>query len=621
MARLKKEKRTLFIDLAAAAVFCALFGWFLHCLKYGLNRVDESFYLTIAQRFLMGDRPFIDEWHLSQLSALFQMLPLKAFISATGTTDGSILFMRYVFLAVHALLFWYLYIKLRPRRWQGLAATALVFAFIPFAMFTLNYYTMAEHALLIMCAILFLREKPSAPLLIFAGAVYGCAVVIDISLVFIYFIYLPFAAARLIARRKGSKLFFRYDFVLDGRVWGFVSLGIAVVASALLIWLQLRSGIPEILRNLPNLLSDSEYDLSSGGVVSGYLIHKIQRAASLFGILWSAGCAVSFLCGAVYAVFRKKIGGRTGLYLRAGIFSAAVFFALAASIRAILYRESTDVDSAWRYFSVLALPPCGVGAVCYLLCKEKDRRIFSFLLAGAAASFVKDVFSEVSLGIFFVLGYIPAVIFSCRLLRELREEFAEAKTENARKSAGQRIMIAVSGLLSLLLIVQTVGSCLAGSFRIIERWYMYLYVPAAIHEPLDSQIEKGPYRGIYTTSMIKKRQENMLSDLDAIAAESDGPVYVTNRWPAAYLYLGRKYSVYSTWYVAADEARQEEYWRQFPERVPDHIYVPFYHGSLYISADLTQGENRVSDSIAWARAHGSGEPVKGAAGYIVRCRK
>ncbi len=110
----------------------------------------------------------------------------------------------------------------------------------------------------------------------------------------------------------------------------------------------------------------------------------------------------------------------------------------------------------------------------------------------------------------------------------------------------------------------------------------------------------------------------MLDDLDAIAAESDGPVYINTRWSPGYLYLGGKYSPYSTWYVAQDADRQEEYWRLHPDRAPECVYIPFYHGSLYVSVDLTLGENSLADSVAYAQSLGENETVKGRAGYIVK---
>ena len=40
---------------------------------YGFGGNDEAFYLTIPNRFLMGDAPIKDEWHLSQLSGFLLM--------------------------------------------------------------------------------------------------------------------------------------------------------------------------------------------------------------------------------------------------------------------------------------------------------------------------------------------------------------------------------------------------------------------------------------------------------------------------------------------------------------------------------------------------------------------
>ncbi|MBQ6419631.1 MAG: hypothetical protein IJK02_01020 [Clostridia bacterium] len=60
--------------------------------------MDESFYLVVAQRFAKGDRPLVDEWHLSQLAELLPVPFYSAFRACAGGTQGFILFMRHMFL-------------------------------------------------------------------------------------------------------------------------------------------------------------------------------------------------------------------------------------------------------------------------------------------------------------------------------------------------------------------------------------------------------------------------------------------------------------------------------------------------------------------------------------------
>ena len=48
--------------------------------RYGLGIYDEAFYLTIPYRMCHGDKLFLNEWHVSQLSALLQYPLMKLYL-------------------------------------------------------------------------------------------------------------------------------------------------------------------------------------------------------------------------------------------------------------------------------------------------------------------------------------------------------------------------------------------------------------------------------------------------------------------------------------------------------------------------------------------------------------
>ncbi len=82
--------------LSVCGIFI-LFAGFLVLLRasfYGTHTWDESFYLTIPYRFFLGDAPFVDEWHVSQLSAFLQYIPLWLFVKIAGSAEGIILYFR-----------------------------------------------------------------------------------------------------------------------------------------------------------------------------------------------------------------------------------------------------------------------------------------------------------------------------------------------------------------------------------------------------------------------------------------------------------------------------------------------------------------------------------------------
>lgn len=71
-------------DLAALLTGAAVLVYFLFIARYGIKTADESFYLSVPYRLKNGDSLFADEWHVSQLSGVLLLLPLKFLQSRYG---------------------------------------------------------------------------------------------------------------------------------------------------------------------------------------------------------------------------------------------------------------------------------------------------------------------------------------------------------------------------------------------------------------------------------------------------------------------------------------------------------------------------------------------------------
>nr|MCR5040515.1 hypothetical protein [Clostridia bacterium] len=99
----KTLKKRFFI--VAAVCGAVLFAFLLVSSFFGVDRRDEAYYIALAQRFSFGDSPFIDEWHASQFFGFIVMPFYLLFTSITGSADGIILFMRFVYLFFDAILY------------------------------------------------------------------------------------------------------------------------------------------------------------------------------------------------------------------------------------------------------------------------------------------------------------------------------------------------------------------------------------------------------------------------------------------------------------------------------------------------------------------------------------
>ncbi len=88
---------------------------------------DETFYLTIPYRLVNGDSLLRDEWHLSQFSSVFSYLPVLLWVRLTGSADGVVLFMRFVYLFLHTCCAAAVYATFRDENYRAIPAAMLFY--------------------------------------------------------------------------------------------------------------------------------------------------------------------------------------------------------------------------------------------------------------------------------------------------------------------------------------------------------------------------------------------------------------------------------------------------------------------------------------------------------------
>ena len=269
-----------------ALVFCVvLFAYLIYAATQGFGSEDECVYYTIPQRLLKGDRLLIDEWHVEQLSSVLLVFPFWLITTLTGSTEGVILFLRFTYLAVDLILYWFLYCKMRPYGAAGLIPVALFAMNMPMAIITLNYYSMSLHGLAVTCALLFFEKKQtSVPVLLLTGIVFACTVLAEPVLAVLYFAWSILFFWGVAARKRGRRFSDEFNFILFPKVWRWITVGIMLTAAAFFVFLLSRSAPAEIFRVLPELFSDSEYSFSSGSGRSFFSFFKLWQAIRFYGI-------------------------------------------------------------------------------------------------------------------------------------------------------------------------------------------------------------------------------------------------------------------------------------------------------------------------------------------------
>lgn len=158
-----KNKNTLSVIITLLGL-TAIAGAFVYCLiraSRGISSSEESFYVSIPFRLVLGDHLAADEWHVTQLASLFQLLPVKLFMAATNSTEGIILFLRYFYLACLVLTV-LLVVLLLPKENKriGIAYSVFLCMYLPFAVLDLNYHTAYILSFTLVGIILFSEENP-----------------------------------------------------------------------------------------------------------------------------------------------------------------------------------------------------------------------------------------------------------------------------------------------------------------------------------------------------------------------------------------------------------------------------------------------------------------------------
>jgi hypothetical protein len=135
-------------DLAKLAftplVVLAVIGLTYWRLYYGIDFTDESYYVAVPFRLVLGARPFVDETAVAQQLAAILIYPfVRAYYAVAGQT-GIVLFLRhlqFLFSLTVALAVVFALRSVLETRRAVLVGLAVV-AFVPFNIHSLSYNTL-----------------------------------------------------------------------------------------------------------------------------------------------------------------------------------------------------------------------------------------------------------------------------------------------------------------------------------------------------------------------------------------------------------------------------------------------------------------------------------------------
>ena len=174
-------KNKLLSNIPFIIILIILLGAFLYRMSGTVGMADEVFNITIANQIAQGERPFVDCWDLYQTGALFLAPFLAVYKLITGSTDGIILFSRYVYLLFNMAAAYLIYLNFRKIIGVKPAVLAGIFSltYTPFSMYYPWYDTVELMFMLIGILLLTLgiqteKERHKRIMFMCAGFCHAC---------------------------------------------------------------------------------------------------------------------------------------------------------------------------------------------------------------------------------------------------------------------------------------------------------------------------------------------------------------------------------------------------------------------------------------------------------------
>lgn len=625
-----RGRQFCYLDAAAALLFLVSALYYVLLDFRSVGPSDEGMYLTVPYRMMIGERLIVDEWHVSMFSGIFQLLPMKAFIAITGDTEGIVLYFRLLYTACKLICFIYLYANYRRYGAAALIGIATYMSFDAFGCYTLNYYTMSILGMVFVTTELTSMKEKSSERLIFVGIVIACVVLIQPIAAVLYFIYTALVTIRLLAHRRNRDLFSFYGFVINGRIWRWLTVGIILSAGVFMLVFVVPNW-NEVTLAFPELFTDAEYDLLD---LRRFVIDKLYAYLYLLGIYAALPIvSVDVVLCAVLWMRQKKGSGKQN-----GEFWFAVSVALFVGSSAIYLRIAIFFKMASLLGSYVLYCLTSLGWKCFFLIHERNRRLYFVFLSGLLFSFFTDFASHATLWAGLAVSTLVVPVFIKDTAREIVSEnvgvslpavaekhktlsddhvvqqrsnrFRKRMKQSAQQITTRKKTLFRASFAALAVSYIAMFGCFLYS-RAAQPLLEYVYLGESIRQ--DIVIQEGPMKGISTCQKVKDCYDAAIADLDFIKAKTNGPVYVGNCCCWYYLYLDLPYSAYSAWFSLPNNQRQLRWWELHPDKLPEYIYLPYFDCDHYSRDDeKIQAElDFLSDCFAF-------EQKEGKAGYILR---
>lgn len=512
--------------------------------SYGFSD-DEPFYYTIPLRIIQGDTFIVNEWHVSQLSSFFLIPYVFFFTRLNGSTEGIIVFARYIYVFSHLFVSLFLYMRLKKYGLVAFVASISYFIFAPHEIMTYYYNTMTRDFLILSFCLIGLDDSPvrfsalsdTLSGFFFAGAVLCCP--------YLAVAYFAFAIFVLLNIRRDKALF-------KVRSFAFFTLGAAVLALIFLSFVFSRTSIPAAFSSISYILNDPEHPPMTLYDRCVSIFYSTVFSHPLFPFAIAA-----YLLLLIVLFVDKKRSLHWALYI--SVSSLIVLFSFALYLPNILY----------RYANAIMVPFIFPGFIAYILCDNKPRRIFClFFICGLIYAICLCFTSN----LFFLVMPAAISISNIASMIFIGELLSEKRSENQSFRIG---CTAIALCMCALLVLQVY----------VKHEHSYLQYEHT--RDVNCYIDRGPAKGTYTDREKYLDYMGIISDIDILKAKSGSIAYMSVH-PWMYLYTDNlTCGAYSAW-ISGEQAcsldKMESYWELNHDHLPDYVYIP--NCSYFDPADI-----------------------------------
>lgn len=507
---------------------------------FGFDWTDESFYLSMTDRFYRGGIPFTQEWNPAQLLAII-LLPLyTAYMKVAGTTEYIYLFFRMFFLLMSFIISLFTYNSLKKIGYSNIVAVLGSITFLLYSRAsipTLSYYSMSlimyMAALLLICKTFYHKElskKGNFVYYFMAGAFFSIAVCANPFLSIVY----------------GLGIIAMILMISNSKIWVVRTIGALggcfTMATFVIIYILSKASIVQILSNLKNVLNDPEHAKQNYLLEIPRWFNNIIKEYHYYtiGIL-----TVVFLIIVYKKMIVRDLNSKTKKNL---------FYVISIVCMINLIQSIELIGMAYIAITIY-------GYLIYLLTEKRNKLVFNcFFIPGIILSIAWKYCSNTgitTMTIGFAITAIAAIAFISDFLMEIRESI---EYNNSK-------FIKTAPFISFFLIYAALG--LTFYLRIF-----HVHRDAPI-ENLSAKIDVGPAKGLYTTDERKRNYKEIIAALDIINEKSsiDDRIFISKLLPWGYVYSTPQVGALSTWRIPMDSPLAVKYYKQNPEMIPEVVFL------------------------------------------------